>query len=333
MRINRDTLVKFAKENAKKISSADRNIIASFLVGSLLKENPFIGGVTDIDLLFVCRTEPKTKREVIRLSNDIHLDIMYAAREEFEPPRKLRTDPWRGYLLYDPMLLDESEHFLEYAQAIVRSQFEAPSNLIARVQHHLTAARSLWSELSLEGVENAKNAHLYLRAVYHASNAIAAFTGAPLTERRLLLDLPQRASAVGKPEWNDAVLTLIGVPSFDSTLTPSWLADWETVFHAAAEMKSEPRIHVARLSYYKNAMQAFLESGAPSQSLWILITWTLAVETLPRGSARAVGWQKACEQLGILGGGIEAHLNGLDRLLDEVESNLENIASSHGLSL
>ena len=157
MRITRDLLLKTAKENAKKISGADRNIIAAFLVGSLLTDDPFIGDITDIDLLFICNAEPKTKREIIRLSSEIHLDVMYAARSEFDPPRKLRTDPWRGYMMYEPMLINETEHFLEFTQAIVRSQFELPENLIARVQYHTEKARSLWSELSMNGIESAQS--------------------------------------------------------------------------------------------------------------------------------------------------------------------------------
>jgi len=53
MRVTREILLKQARENAKLLTAKDRGIICVYLTGSLLKDDPFIGGITDIDLICV----------------------------------------------------------------------------------------------------------------------------------------------------------------------------------------------------------------------------------------------------------------------------------------
>ena len=53
MRITRDILLNQARENAAKLAQKDRGMICIYLAGSLLREDPLIGGITDIDL--ICR--------------------------------------------------------------------------------------------------------------------------------------------------------------------------------------------------------------------------------------------------------------------------------------
>ena len=91
----------------------------------------------------------------------------------FEPPRKLRTDPLLGYVMYDSLPLFETQHFFEYTQAIVRAGFDDTANVLARVRKHSLPARELWMELTLGGGSRPADALKYLKAVYHAANAVA----------------------------------------------------------------------------------------------------------------------------------------------------------------
>src|SRR5512135_2881932 len=124
MRITRDTLLKLARDTVKQRVAADHNLIAAYLVGSALTDDPFLGGSADVDIIFLCIRPPAVVREIVRVSPDVHLDLYYFASTDFEPPRKLRTDPLLGYVIYDPTVLYDTRHFLEYAQAIVRAQFD-----------------------------------------------------------------------------------------------------------------------------------------------------------------------------------------------------------------
>ena len=53
MRVTRESLIRIAKETAQERAYNDKNIIAAYLIGSLLTEDPLLGGVTDIDLVLV----------------------------------------------------------------------------------------------------------------------------------------------------------------------------------------------------------------------------------------------------------------------------------------
>ena len=50
----------------------------------------------------------------------------------------------------------------------------------------------------------------YLEAVGNAANSVAVLSGEPLTERRFLLEFPQRAEALGQDRMYVAVTGLLG---------------------------------------------------------------------------------------------------------------------------
>ena len=53
MRITRDTLLNLARENSAKMVARDRGIACVYIGGSLLNEDPFLAGITDIDLFCI----------------------------------------------------------------------------------------------------------------------------------------------------------------------------------------------------------------------------------------------------------------------------------------
>ena len=101
MRITRSTLHKIAKDTVSQRVKTDHNVMAALLVGSVLFDDPFIGHTTDIDIVFICFNEPDTARQIIKLTNEVSLDLYFVEGTAFEPPRKLRTDPLLGYVMYE----------------------------------------------------------------------------------------------------------------------------------------------------------------------------------------------------------------------------------------
>jgi len=62
MRVTRESLIRIARETVQERSYNDKSIIAAYLTGSLLTEDPFLGGVTDIDLVLVTASTPLMSR-------------------------------------------------------------------------------------------------------------------------------------------------------------------------------------------------------------------------------------------------------------------------------
>jgi hypothetical protein len=273
-------------------------------------------------------------REIVALTPDFHLDISYHAKAEYDPPRELRVNPWLGYEIYNPMLLHETKHFFEFTQAAVRAGFEfhEPALVLQRCRKLLDHGRKIWFDLMDIGVKaGPKDVRKYLKSLYHAVNVIAELNGPPLPERRLLLMFPALAEQAERPGLSVGLLGLLGANGLDTSLLESWLPEWEAMFKAAFETgKADPRIHTARLNYYRKCFDAMLGSDDPAVMLWpLLSTWTRAAVALP--GEEISSWQAACNTLGLAGEGFVERVEGLDHYLDEVDILLDEIAKANGL--
>lgn len=336
MRVTRESLIRIAKETAQERAFNDADIVAAYLTGSLVSEiDPLLGGAADIDLVFVHSTKPAIPREIVKLTPDFHLDIGHRAKSDFKSPRELRTDPILGYEMYDPMLLYQREKFFEFVQAGLRAGFEfhAPPLVLGRCRKLLAEARKSWIDLTDISPERAGTTQVkqFLRALSQAGNAIAELNGAPLTERRFLLDFPARAQIAGHPHFAATLFNLLGAGQADAETLSHWLPEWRTAFLSAAEnSKVDLRVHAARLNYYEKAIQALLQSELPVAALWPLIqTWTLSAYVL--ADAEAGSWREACVQLGLLGTSFQQRVQELDHYLDFIEASLDEIAAANGL--
>ena len=334
MRITRDLLLRLAKENTEARAFNDDTIIAAYLSGSLLQEEPLLGGTTDIDLVFVHNAPPAQSREIKALSPDIHLDIHHREEKDYNPPRALRSNPWLGYELYAPQLLYETKHFFEFHQASLRAGFDEPKNQLKRSYKLLNHARKIWMDLQLNASDASPGTILhYLDALHHAANALAELTGPPLSERRLLLDFPARAEAIERPEFARGLLGLLGGTEIIPSSLTEWLPAWEDFFSFASEAGgADIRIHNARQAYYKSAIVEMLEGENPLTALYpLLLTWTLSAQSLPENQITA--WESACELLKIGGEYFESRLDGLDHYLDSIEEMLEKMVLSQGFEI
>lgn len=334
MRVTRETLIRLAKETAQTRSFDNKDIIAAYLTGSLVGGgDPFLGGVTDIDLVFVTAGKPPRTREIVKLTGDFHVDITYRARADYTPARDLRINPWLGPEIYAPMLLLEREKFFDFVQAAVRAGFEfnAPALTLQRCRALLNTSRKMWAELlSVETVGAREVAH-YLNALYHAASAVTGLNGGPLAERRLLLDFPTRAEQANRPQMASALIGLLGGFALPSGLPPEWLAQWRTAFEsAAASSKADAYLNPVRTNYYFKAFESMLGSGNSTAALWPLLnSWTQSALVLP--PEQNADWDAARSLLGLSGTAFEEKVSGLDQFLDEIEILLDEIASANGL--
>ena len=336
MRVTRESLIRIAKETAQERAHNNRDIVAAYLTGSLVSNtDSMLGGVTDVDIVFVHSSKPGVVREISKLTPDFHLDISHRQKSDFKSPRELRSDPLLGYEMYDPMLLYQREKFFEFVQAGLRAgfEFQAPALVLTRCRKLLSEGRKTWIDLSDIPTEKAGPLQVkqFLRASQHAANAVAEISGAPLPERRFLLDFPERAKAAERPNFTADLFNLTGASNVDASLLANWLVDWKAAFLAASESeKVDVQIHTARLNYYEKGIQALLDGETPLTALWPLIrTWTFCAAVLP--TSASAPWQTACEKLGLLGPGFEDRISSLDHYLDEIEVRLDEIASLNGL--
>ncbi len=336
MRVTRESLIRIAKETAHERAYNNRDIVAAYLTGSLVSnKEPLLGGATDVDIVLVHASRPGVAREIFKLTPDFHLDISHRSKSDFKSPRELRTDPLLGYEMYDPMLLFERERFFDFVQASLRAGFEfnSPALMLGRSRKLLAEARKGWIDLMDISSQKAGPTQVkqILRSITYAANAVAEISGGPLSERRFLLDFPERAKAAERPNFTADLFNLTGASNIDSSTLTNWLVEWKNAFLTASENeKVDVRIHAARLNYYEKGMQALLDGETPLTALWPLIhTWTLCAAVLPVSVSKP--WQSVCEQLGLLGAGFEDRVSALDQYLDGIEVRLDEIAALNGL--
>ncbi len=337
MRVTRKSLLRIAKETAQERAYNDTDIVAAYLTGSLLNVDPMLGGTADIDIVFVHKTKPTQPREFVKLTPDFHLDISRRTKDEFKSPRELRSDPWLGYEMYDPILLYEREKFFDFVQASLRAgfDFEQPPLMLQRCKKMLSHGRAIWMDLTEvdETVVGPKEIKKYMKSLFHALNAIAELSGPPIQERRLLMEFPARAEAAGKPEMVTSAFALLGANHADIEKIKLWFSDWKSAFKLASEKPEvDFRIHPVRANYYEKAIKAMLEGETPFAALWPLLhTWTLSAEVLDGDHFQF--WQNAVSELGLLGSGFAEHVEGLDHFLDDIEIVFEEIARENGLDI
>jgi hypothetical protein len=334
MRITNEILLKLARDTVTRSVQEDHSILAAYLHGSLLREAPLLGNTTDIDLFYIHNDEVNIEREIIRQSDEVHLDIAHHSHKLYRQPRELRLHSWLGPVINTCKIIYDPQHFLDFAQASVRGQFNRADQVIARISPLAEHARQIWMGYHLEPREpRAQDMLDYLRCIEHAANALAGISGPPLTERRFLLDLPERMDKVQRHGLYAAVLGLLGAPSVDAEAMRAWLPAWQAAYLSLAESGAQAplRLHLHRLPYYQHAIETMLSSERYQDALWPLWhTWTLAVNVFSEDWSHHAAWQAAGERLGLLGAGFGERIQALDAFLDTVEDTLESWARENG---
>lgn len=325
MRVTKDILINIAHEQAEKLADKDRSIQCIYLVGSLLHNNAFLGGMTDIDLVCVHDRIVSRPREIVRLNSEVHLDLAHYCVDTFNPPRKLRFDPWLGGVLDEgPSNLFDRFHWFDFIRASACSQFWSTENVITRAHHYSGRARQAWQSLVDENPQGLKRTQLYVGALSDAANSLAIFSGTPLTTRHFILDLPERIGKIDIPEFTGSFVSLFSNEAVETAHLDKWREQWGTSFDSLQDVKEKPvKFSTNRRSYYDKAIE-ILSTDHPAASLWILlITWTEMAAFLPKTESPYREWQSFIRSLDLDSKGMSNHIEQLDALLDVVENFID----------
>jgi hypothetical protein len=339
MIITKESLLRIARDTVTKRTKGEfarEYILSIFLTGSLLTDDPLMGKSTDIDLVFIHTMPPAMRREIVPLSPDIHLDIKHNPREEYEPARDLRTNPWLGPEIYHAVQLYDPGHFFDFIQAAVRDKYDDPVNAHARASLNAEHARSIWGDLAMDPntktSKQPKDLLRYMKSISHAANVLPVIKGSILGERRFLLEFSPIANAFDLPQLGGELYSLLGAGQLQVEKLDEWLNDWEKDLIEVGEndKEADARLHSARVAYYRHGFETAIQDGTPGAILWPLLhTWSLAASKLPHEKQSA--WADACQSLGLLNEGMETNLQRLDAFLDTLEGKLEEWKGIHGI--
>lgn len=335
MRITKEAMLRLARDTAAIHANQDHSIVCIYLTGSLVTEDPFIGGTTDIDLFFIHSKKPAKSREIFYLSDDVSLDIAHIEQVRFQQPRHLRADAWLGpFLCAKPKVLYDEKHWFEFTEASVAAQFYRPEYVLERARPLSAAARQTWMDYHLSQPEPTPlNVLRFLHCIENAGNSLALLSGTPLTKRRFLLDLPVRVNKLNRTDI---------IPRFDGLLLQSkvsdidwtqWITKWEESLHLAAASPDCPSFMTTpRRNYFIKAVNS-LSDDHPSAAAWLLMnSWTLAASLLPADSPSLLNWQQGCGSFLQINNSFESVWDQLDELLDSVEESLDTFAAENGLA-
>jgi hypothetical protein len=338
MRLTRETLIKTAHDTASQRARVSRRIVCIYLTGSLLDDSPLLGGTTDIDLVIIHDSEPLQAREVVRLTDEIHLDISHFDQAVFHQPRHLRADPWLGPFIYSkPMVFHDTQHWFDFIQASTGAQFFQPDYILQRASSLSQAARQCWMDLTFNSPgSHPQRVSGFLDAVENAGNALVSLTdeGKPLAERRFLLQFPQRMQALNQPDLISGLISLF-LPQAEKLEEAwgRWVPAWSETFKEASAQENIPaQLQPCRYLYYQRAISALWEESHGA-ALWPLLrSWTRSAGQFPDGSPEMAGWQSACQALALDEDHFDGRMQALDQYLDRVEEALDVWARANGVS-
>lgn len=329
MRINKEILHNIARETVAARTRANRSILSAYLTGSLLDDEPLLGGTTDIDLVFIQDGQPKAEREIVSLTEAVHLDIQVHERGLYRQPRSLRLEPWMGPGLFRALPLYDPQHFLDFVQASVRGQFDLPENVLGRARSLAEKGRQGWFRLQSGNINSYKQVmHTYLAIIGLAANSIASLAGSPLPERRLLAGFYSRAEILRQPGMYSGLVGLLGALDITARKIEDWLPLWRVCLESLPEAETPLALSPARRGYYEMGIAALGTSERPAGGLWpLLTTWTEAV----LNGAQEDGWQQIFEALGFSEAVLPRRIEALDAYLDRVEETLDDWGKAYGI--
>ncbi|MCH8094487.1 MAG: hypothetical protein IH953_07825 [Chloroflexi bacterium] len=312
---------------ARKEAESRHGIVSGYVIGSAAGGDPVFGGTADVDLVLIHEYEPALLREIVPLSDEVHLDITHHSKRRYERPRELRVDPWLGPAMCEPIFLHDPTHFFEWAQASVRGQFHRPDNVLARSKAFLRRAHTSMREL--EGEQRWLRG--WLRALLETSNAVASLEGFPAAGRRLMPQLESKLTAVGHPEIHGRFLRLLGAERFVQSEAEEWVTSWTNTVNAASKLSSDPELAAGRRDYYLGGYLSMIEEGSAVQILWpLLATWDRAIHAISLSSESQLHWSQVLDTLELSIDHASRREAELYDLMDQVEGVLENWAERVG---
>jgi len=329
VRVTRTQLVEAARREVVRRAEPD-GLVAAYLIGSLVHDQAVFGGAADIDLVLIHDHRPEAAREIVGLSEEVHLDIAHHHRDRYAQPRLLRLDPWLGPAIYDPLPLHDPQHLFEWAQASARGQFLRADHRAARAGAFLERARRHQSSLDPDRPWVSP----FARAAVSGANAIATLAGQPVAGRRLLPRLEAATAEAGCPEAYTRLLRLLGAEAHGPHDFAGWVSAWARAFDAGSSLVAEPDLLPERRGYYLRGFQAQLESATPHAVLFPLLdTWERTLSTLSafgQAEEHRLPWGTALSDLDLAADATGRRFEELEAYLDHLEAFVEDWSARYG---
>jgi hypothetical protein len=300
--IERATLIKIARDTAAQRMAARPSILSAYLIGSVGAGEPMLGGATDIDLVLIDASPPPAAREVIRLTDQIALDLHHRHRDQYTNAKLLRGHPWLGPELAEPLFLHDPTHFFELAQASARGQFHRPDHVAARARGFVSWARAELHVGLLPGMEPDAPVTLanYGQALLFAANAAITLTAFPAAGRRLAMKLEAAARKLQRPDLYDGFLALLAGPQLERAAAEPLLAGWLAAYRAG-QTSTDEIIHPARRTIYERGFRAQIEADRAADMAWLmLVTWNACRDHLPHDPQQDAAWQAFLSRLALV---------------------------------
>jgi hypothetical protein len=333
MRITKEMLQKSARDCVTMRIKTEKDLVAAYLIGSALSDDFLFGGQADIDLVLVHSNQPSVQREIVRVYDEVHLDIIHHSQSTYLTPRELRIDPWLGYAIQDhPQLLYDVRHWFEFTQASAGSQFYRPDHMAGRSRKFSERARSIWTEMHQTKKMHGERIATYLKALASAGNAIACLSGPPISKRRFSQQIPARFAQIGLSDMYTGFLMLSGINEVSTEDVQTMLPGWEKAYLLAS--KQDPLnidLHPLRKEYYLKAISVGVENDGPTSiGMMLLNTWAKAVNTTPATTPEYEEWLKAMDVFHLGKDDFSDRLNGLDHFLDRLEEAIDRWSLENG---
>lgn len=299
--IERATLLKIARDTASQRMAARPSLLSVYLTGSVAAGDPLLGEATDIDLVCIDAEPPPVAREVVRLTDQVALDIQHRHKSEYANAKSLRVHPWRGPEICQPFFLLDPQHFFELAQANVRGQFHRPDFVAARARTFAAWARADLGLGLLPGETGPEPVTLgaFGRGMLNAANAVMTLTGFPAAGRRLLLKLDMAAQKLKRPDLYHDFIGLLSENALEPSQAAALLKDWSAAYGAGQSANNE-LIHPARRTIYERGFKAQIEADRAVEILWLMLsTWQALLQTLPADSPHADAYVAYLRTMGL----------------------------------
>lgn len=345
MLITQDLLIDIAKDYLRRLLRQENDIVAAYLTGSVLGEQAFIGGSTDIDLVIVHKEEPPVAREIRRVKSNISFDIVHHHQSLYTFHRRMRQDAWLGYALRNhDGIIHDTDHWLEFIQAGVDSQFDSPENTFARASKFSDVARRYWFELDDDDeTPFSEWLGVFFMSVGNAANAVAALSGPGLTQRRFMLDFPARAEAVDQLSLVGDLAHLLGNEYMSEAFYAKWRPVWENrLVECAQSPDCPPNLHKARKAYFLDSCDAMVEAGQLHAVLWPMLENWRQIEHCLREEANedledegknsaSEDWLNFADEIGFSPDQKDSKTRELGRFIEKVQQTLEDYKREYGL--
>ncbi len=334
MRIKKEFLLKAARDIVTQRTRSEPDLHAAFLMGSILEDEPLLGGTTDIDIMFVHKYFAPFERETLPLIPELSLDIYHKTLDDYGQLRDLRKDAWMGYPVTNTqIILLDTDHWLEYVQSSVGAEFHRSDNVQARVHTLLSAARNGWLKLIQDEANNPLQwLDTFLNALALGAHAISGLIGPPLPTRRFSVKLKEQTENLGVPAVWTGFCGLLGCLAMGEFDEEPWLSAFEEDFNHITETTSPPvHLSACRQAYYFRGLRALSNSDDSITTVWPLLrTWLDIQLALPAPSPRFEDWSHFIESLNLTEAFHDNKVEALDSYLDSLEILIESWAETYG---